>query len=54
MQWDTAAGHIIALEAGASVQFTGINSQVYQREQLRNPDFIVSARPIPVHLMELT
>jgi 3'(2'), 5'-bisphosphate nucleotidase len=43
MQWDTAAGHIIALEAGASVQFSGISSQVYQREQLRNPDFVVSA-----------
>ncbi|GAB59848.1 3'(2'),5'-bisphosphate nucleotidase CysQ [Rheinheimera nanhaiensis] len=43
MQWDTGAGHIIALEAGASVQFDGIASQVYQRENLRNPNFIVSA-----------
>lgn len=43
MQWDTAAGHIIALEAGASVQFDGISGPVYQREQLLNPNFIVSA-----------
>ncbi len=43
MQWDTGAGHIIALEAGASVSFTGIANKVYQRENLRNPPFIVSA-----------
>ncbi|MEO3680091.1 3'(2'),5'-bisphosphate nucleotidase CysQ [Rheinheimera fenheensis] len=43
MQWDTGAGHIIAREAGASVTFDGIASQVYQRENLRNPNFIVSA-----------
>ncbi len=42
MQWDTGAGHIIALEAGASVTFDGIASKVYQRENLRNPNFIVS------------
>ncbi|HEX5791679.1 MAG TPA: 3'(2'),5'-bisphosphate nucleotidase CysQ, partial [Rheinheimera sp.] len=43
MQWDTGAGHIIALEAGASVSFDGIASKVYQRENLRNPNFMVSA-----------
>ena len=43
MQWDTAAGHIVALEAGATVQFDGISGPVYQREQLLNPNFIVSA-----------
>ncbi|MDP5138696.1 3'(2'),5'-bisphosphate nucleotidase CysQ [Rheinheimera baltica] len=43
MQWDTGAGHIIALEAGASVSFDGITSKVYQREQLLNPHFMVSA-----------
>ncbi|MEH8022164.1 3'(2'),5'-bisphosphate nucleotidase CysQ [Rheinheimera metallidurans] len=43
MQWDTGAGHIIALEAGASVSFTGISSKVYQRENLLNPNFMVSA-----------
>lgn len=43
MQWDTGAGHIIALEAGASVSFEGIAGKVYQRENLRNPNFIVSA-----------
>lgn len=43
MQWDTGAGHIIALEAGARVSFDGISDKVYQRENLRNPNFIVSA-----------
>lgn len=43
MQWDTGAGHIIALEAGATVNFDGLNSAIYQRENLRNPNFIVSA-----------
>lgn len=43
MQWDTAAGHIVALEAGASVCFDGITTQVYHREKLLNPNFIVSA-----------
>lgn len=45
MQWDTGAGHIIAQEAGATVSFEGISRQVYQRENLRNPNFIVSALP---------
>ena len=45
MQWDTGAGHIIALEAGATVSFDGISRQVYQRENLRNPNFIASALP---------
>ncbi|WNO59550.1 3'(2'),5'-bisphosphate nucleotidase CysQ [Rheinheimera sp. MMS21-TC3] len=43
MQWDTAAGHIVALEAGAKVQFAGIANKVYHRESLLNPEFIVSA-----------
>ena len=45
MQWDTGAGHIIAQEAGATVSFDGISRQVYQRENLLNPNFIVSALP---------
>ena len=45
MQWDTGAGHIIALEAGARVSFDGISRQVYQRENLLNSNFIVSALP---------
>ena len=45
MQWDTGAGHIIALEAGAKVSFDGISRRVYQREKLLNPNFIVSALP---------
>lgn len=43
MQWDTGAGHIVATEAGASVRFEGLTNQVYQREDLLNPYFIVSA-----------
>lgn len=43
MAWDTGAGHIIASEAGASVNFTGITNKVYQRELLLNPNFMVSA-----------
>lgn len=43
MQWDTAAGHIIATEAGASVVFDGLTDNIYQREQLLNPGFIVSS-----------
>jgi 3'(2'), 5'-bisphosphate nucleotidase len=43
MQWDTGAGHIIALEAGARVSFDGISEKVYQRENLLNPYFMVSA-----------
>lgn len=43
MQWDTGAGHIVATEAGASVHFNGLTDNVYQREDLLNPYFIVSA-----------
>ncbi len=43
MQWDTGAGHIVAEEAGASVVFEGLTEHIYQRENLRNPHFIVSA-----------
>lgn len=43
MQWDTGAGHIVATEAGAIVQFEGLTDNVYQRENLLNPYFIVSA-----------
>ena len=43
MAWDTGAGHIVATEAGATVSFDGIAGKVYQREQLLNPNFMVSA-----------
>ena len=43
MQWDTGAGHIIAQQAGATVSFDGISGPAYQRENLLNPNFIVSA-----------
>jgi len=41
MLWDTGAGHAIALAAGATVQYEGIEGPAYQRENLRNGNFVV-------------
>jgi len=41
MLWDTGAGHIIATAAGASVVYDGITGPAYQRENLRNGNFVV-------------
>jgi len=41
MLWDTGAGHAIAVAAGASVQYDGIEGTAYQRENLRNGNFVV-------------
>ena len=41
MLWDTGAGHIIATAAGASVLYDGIEGPAYQRENLRNGNFVV-------------
>ncbi len=41
MLWDTGAGHIIATAAGASVVYDGIEGPAYQRENLRNGNFVV-------------
>jgi 3'(2'), 5'-bisphosphate nucleotidase len=42
MEWDTAAGHIIATEAGAQVHiYDSENPLVYNRENLLNPYFVV-------------
>ena len=41
MLWDTGAGHAIAVAAGASVQYDGIEGPAYQRENLRNGNFVV-------------
>lgn len=43
MLWDTGAGHVIASVAGAVVQYQGINNPAYHRENLKNPNFLVSA-----------
>ncbi|WP_240652838.1 3'(2'),5'-bisphosphate nucleotidase CysQ [Rheinheimera riviphila] len=43
MLWDTGAGHAIAVAAGASVQYLGIDGPAYQRENLLNGNFIVKA-----------
>jgi 3'(2'), 5'-bisphosphate nucleotidase len=42
MEWDTGAGHAIALEAGASVKVYGESQDLrYNKENLLNPFFIV-------------
>ncbi len=42
MEWDTGAGHAIALEAGASVRVYGKEEDLlYNKENLLNPFFIV-------------
>lgn len=42
MEWDTGAGHAIALEAGASVRVYGQDKDLtYNKENLLNPFFIV-------------
>jgi 3'(2'), 5'-bisphosphate nucleotidase len=42
MEWDTGAGHAIALEAGASVKVYGQDKDLrYNKENLLNPFFIV-------------
>ncbi len=44
MEWDIAAGHAIAAEAGcALLDFSTGKDLRYNKEQLQNPDFIVSA-----------
>jgi len=43
MEWDTAAGHAIALAAGCTVSApTGAQPLVYNKNDLHNPFFIVS------------
>ena len=41
MEWDTAAGHCIAAEAGCSVRRSEGGPLVYNKQDLRNPQFIV-------------
>jgi 3'(2'), 5'-bisphosphate nucleotidase len=42
MEWDTAAGQLIATEAGAQVLVWGTDEPLYyNRENLLNPNFIV-------------
>ena len=42
MEWDTAAGHAIALYAGKQIYKTDeLNPVVYNKENLLNPYFIV-------------
>ncbi|HCU65557.1 MAG TPA: 3'(2'),5'-bisphosphate nucleotidase [Rheinheimera sp.] len=43
MLWDTGAGHVIAVAAGASVSYDGIEGPAYQREELQNGNFTVQA-----------
>lgn len=41
MLWDTGAGHAIAVAAGATVRYEGIEGPAYHRENLRNGNFVV-------------
>jgi len=44
MEWDTAAGHAIATEAGCRmIQFENMKPLEYNKENLRNPEFLVLA-----------
>ncbi len=43
MLWDTGAGHVIAKVAGAHIEYQGIANPAYHRENLKNPNFLVSA-----------
>ncbi len=47
MEWDTAAGTIIAQEAGAAVyQYENNKSMIYNKEDLLNPYFIVTNKAL--------
>ncbi len=42
MEWDTAAGHLVATEAGAKVMQPDGSPLLYNKEDLLSPSFIVS------------
>lgn len=46
MEWDTAASHIIVLEAGGQIQLIDDSNKtlVYNKEDLLNPYFLVSSK----------
>ena len=51
MEWDIAAAHIIVLEAGGIITDTAAESIIYNKKELLNPYFIVSAPlsfPLPL------
>jgi len=41
MEWDTAAGHILVEEAGATFEYLSENRVHYNKVDLRNPSFLV-------------
>jgi 3'(2'), 5'-bisphosphate nucleotidase len=41
MEWDTAAGHILVEEAGATFEYLSENRVHYNKLDLRNPSFLV-------------
>lgn len=47
-EWDTAAGHAVAAEAGASVTLPDGNPLAYNKESLKNPGFIVASAGLSV------
>lgn len=45
MEWDTAAGHAIAVASGATIKIAGTdNDLIYNKQNLLNPDFIVERK----------
>jgi 3'(2'), 5'-bisphosphate nucleotidase len=45
MEWDTAAGHVIAVNAGCTVSiYPGNGEMKYNKENLLNPHFVVARK----------
>lgn len=47
-EWDTAAGHAVAAEAGAAVTLPDGSPLLYNKESLKNPGFIVASAGLRV------
>lgn len=45
-EWDTAAGHIIALEGGAIIQTLSGEPFLYNKENLFNPTFLIRNKDV--------
>jgi 3'(2'), 5'-bisphosphate nucleotidase len=48
MEWDVAAAHAVVEGAGASIRSAGGDPLLYNKENLLNPFFIVSAPEVPI------
>lgn len=45
MEWDTAAAHCVAEQAGATVEAPNASTLTYNKQDLHNPYFVISALP---------